>query len=449
MKFIKAGCIIFVVLSLFCACSSVRNQNKEDAVYNNLFDDGFVHEINIEISEEYWQDLRENPTDKTKYEVAVTIDGNRFEHVSVSTKGNQSLAVVARSDSDRYNFKLNFGKFNKGQTYFGLDKLKLSNFYNDPSCLKDHMSYKIMNKAGGYAPLSSFTWLRINGEDFGLYLVCEEIDEGWKARTGNENGILYKPEPVWMDQSIIVPGIAFSREKVLQYFLDRKQYFGGTDFGADLVYIDDDAQNYTAVFDNAQSKVKAKDEKRLIGILKNLSNRENLSSILDTDEIIRYFAAHNLIMNYDSYTGLPDHNYFLLEKDRKLSIAAWDYNDAFGSMVAALHPELTQDQIVNWPIDNPLFDTDISRRPLWAWIALDETYLGEYHDVMDTLITDFFESGRMEDEMSALYDLIRPYIYKDPTFLYSSDDFEVRYEELLDFCRNRAKAIRNQLSATQ
>lgn len=42
-----------------------------------LFDTGYVHMIDITISENDWTDLNANPTAKTKYETNVTIDGVR------------------------------------------------------------------------------------------------------------------------------------------------------------------------------------------------------------------------------------------------------------------------------------------------------------------------------------------------------------------------------------
>ena len=90
---------------------NAKNTSAEYA--ESLFDTGCVHEINVEISEDDWKDLLENPLEKTKYKANVTIDGNRVENVSFATKGNTSLSQVASSDSDRYSFKINFGKYEK------------------------------------------------------------------------------------------------------------------------------------------------------------------------------------------------------------------------------------------------------------------------------------------------------------------------------------------------
>lgn len=68
-----------------------------------------------------------------------------------------------------------------------------------------------------------------------------------------------------------------------------------------------------------------------------------------------------------------------------------------------------------------------------------------YHQAMEELIEGYFESGRFEEESTEMYNLIRPYVYKDPTFFYTTEEFENEYEDLKDFCMKRAERFRGQL----
>ena len=438
MKKLKSALLVLPLL-LLISCAST------ETVYNGLFDSSRVHEVNIEIKEEDWQDLLSNPVDKTKYEVSVTIDGELYDRVSMSTTGNASLTHVASTDSDRYSFKINFTKNNKGRTYYGLDKLKLSNLYHNPSCMEDYLSYRIITEAGGYAPLSSFVWLKINGEDYGLYQCVEEIDEGYLDRTQDGQGFLYKPEPEWMDQSKEVPDTTSDPDNILEKFEYRREYFGSTDFGADLVYTDDRKESYSAIFDEAVNKPKEKDKIRLIEILRKLNSKEDLSSILNTSEIIGYFAGHNFLLNYDSYMALPVHNFYILERNGVLSTIAWDYNDAFAGLLSRIYPDMTEEELISWDIDNPLFGVELPDRPLWAWIAQTPVYLEEYHRTMDSLLKNYFESGKAEKEMETMYNLIKPYVYKDPTSFSTPEEFEKGFSDLKTFCSKRAEIIRSRL----
>ena len=486
-----------------------------------LFDTSFVHTIDVAISDEDWADLRQNPLEKTKYEVSVTIDGETLEQVSFATKGNTSLTAVASDpESDRYSFKLNFGKFNKGQTYHGLGKLNLNNLYADATCLKDFLSEEIFRQAGVDAPLVSYVWLTINGEAHGLYIAIEDVSESYLARTQDGAGVLYKPETEQLDNVNGGPGnMGESPEGMAQPgmggFLggERPQEgqnaesaeamqppegmegmtppegmegmtppegmetppqdgtqpgngmqqpgrggpdgdFGGMDpggmgfgeaaNGADLRYTDDELSSYSDIFDNAETDADEADMQRVITALRALGAGDAESS-LDTDEVIRYFAAHNFVLNYDSYTGNMLHNYYLYEQDGKLAMLPWDYNLAFGAFSRGGEDAT---QLVNTGIDTPLSGTSEDARPMWAWIAENESYTAQYHAVYDELLSNYFESGAFEAELDRLYEMLLPYVEQDPTAFYTAEEFTAAVETLRQFCLLRAESIRAQLSGS-
>ena len=198
-------CMAFGVAAVmavsFVGCKNSSNKKEETeqvkaetlSYENKLFDTSYVHTINVEIADDDWEDLKANPTQKTKYQVDITIDGETINDVSFSTKGNTSLSSVSSdSDSDRYSFKVNFGKYVENQTYYGLNKLNLNNIYADATYMKDYISYKIFDEAGVDSQLVSYVDIQINGEEFGLYLAIEDISESYLNRTNDGEGELYK-----------------------------------------------------------------------------------------------------------------------------------------------------------------------------------------------------------------------------------------------------------------
>lgn len=124
-----------------------------------------------------------------------------------------------------------------------------------------------------------------------------------------------------------------------------------------LQYIDDDPDSYANIFDNAKTKVKKKDQARLIEALKKLS--EGDTSAVDTDAVAMYMAVHNFLCNGDSYTGSMVHNYYLYEKDGVMSMIPWDYNLAFGGFTGGSDATGT----VNTAIDTLVSGGDDSDRP--------------------------------------------------------------------------------------
>lgn len=140
----------------------------------NLFDTSKVHAIDIRMDPEDWNDLLERPLEKIKYKTDITVDGEETKNVSCATKGNSSLiSAKKRFDNGRYSLKLDFGKFEKEQRFHGIRKLSLNNSFSDPTYMKDYMCYTMFRRSGVDAPLCSYAWVTVNGEDYGLFLAVE------------------------------------------------------------------------------------------------------------------------------------------------------------------------------------------------------------------------------------------------------------------------------------
>ena len=296
-KFLLLSGLALVVFAflVFGVASREDAEAKEYPYLENLFAEGVVNELNIEISEEDWADLVENPLEETYYAVDVTINGETLSNVALRTKGNNTLTSVASSDSDRYSFKIDFDYFNDGENYYGLKKLNLNNNYGDASYMREYISYRIMGEMGIPVPATSYTHITINGEEWGLYLAVEPIDEVFLERTfGDSTGDLYKPD--------------------------------GT--GADLVYRGDDMSEYPGLV--LKTNEETSDGSAILALMQALESGEGLEDVLDVDEVLRYLAANVALANYDSYLGNTTHNYYLYEQDGRFTIVPWDYNYSFG-----------------------------------------------------------------------------------------------------------------------
>ena len=431
--------LLFVLAGV--GASAIKEMNPQEdfprTYENTLFDSSYVHRIDIRIADEDWNDLLANPLKKTKYKADIEIDGEVIEQVSFATKGNSSLAFVAADGSSRYSFKVNFGKYNKGQTFYGLNKLNLHNSFYDTSYMKDYVSYEIFREAGVPAPLTSYVWLTINGNDQGLYLAVEDISESFHKRNFDGEGVIYKPES---------SDLALSIEKV-ESIRANGLPMAQENHGSDLIYTDDNPDSYPDIFKNNETKAKEEDTMAVIAALKHLADGTELESYLYTSQIISYFAAHNFVLNYDSYTAGMLHNLVLYEGNGKLALLPWDYNLSYATFVSAITNEVMEDvtEFLNMGIDSPLLRTEEESRPMWKWIVMDEKYLDEYHDALDALISGYFESGRFEKEARAVYEMLLPYVEKDPTLFYSVDEFKHGFEVLVDFCLRRAQSVRRQL----
>lgn len=449
-----------------------------------LFDTSKVHTIDIVVDDDDWQEMLSNAMAEEYISCNVVIDGESVRNVGIRPKGNTSLSQVASSDSDRYSFKIEFDHYDSSNSYYGLDKLALNKIIQDNTYLKDYLTYQMMQAAGVASPLSSFVYITVNGQDWGLYVAVEGVEESFLERNyGSDYGELYKPDSSSMNDQSNMEDAAQdgfgNRENIPQKPQNQqdstqtqdsatvaetakttqddtqaqeKQTFGGRGGGMNgssdvsLQYTDDDPDSYQNIFNNAKTDVTSADEKRLIQSLQNLSTGTDLENTVDMDQVIRYFVVHNFVLNGDSYTGSMVHNYYLYEKDGQLSMIPWDYNLAFGGFSMGQSNSATS--LVNYPLDDPLLSGSMEDRPMIAWIFENEEYLEQYHQVMDEFLTNFFENGTFDALMEETISLITPYVEKDPTAFCTLEEFQQGAATLQEFCSLRAESLRGQLDGT-
>ncbi|MDR1536412.1 MAG: CotH kinase family protein [Clostridiales bacterium] len=526
-KHTSAACAIISIASVIVGIlfamgnklgiASVHAQMPYEA---SLFSTDVVHKLDIAVNEQDWEKMIEGAQEEY-ISCNIVIDGVSVSNVGIRPKGNSSLSTIMRSTSDRYSFKIEFDHYEDGKSYLGLDKLALNNIAQDNTYMKDYVSYQMMNAFGADAPLSSFIYIAVNGEDWGLYLAVEGIEESFAQRVyGKDFGQIYKPDSMDMndrggDGENQLPGGQFggqmrnweymaqrggnaygwlpgqgnitqgeggqapvqggfpqggeeapSRETMPQgensQFPDpaNMQQWGGSaarggmggNNATALVYIDDEIESYASIFDNAVTDASEADEKRLIASLKALSEGVNIEQTVDVEEVMRYFVVHNFVLNFDSYTSNMTHNYYLREKDGRLSMIAWDYNLAFGGFggmgMGGRGAESSTTSLVNYPIDSPLSGTAAESRPMIGWILSDENYLGEYNALFFEFISGYFDSGEFEKMYDNAIKLISPYVEIDPTSFCNYEDFVAGQEALREFCLLRAKSVKGQLEGT-
>lgn len=433
-----------------------------------LFDTEQVHTIDIVMDD--WAGFLETCENEEYVQCAVIIDGEAYQNTAIRAKGNTSLTMVSAMDSDRYSFKLEFDHYDSGRTYYGLDKLSLNNIIQDTTYMKDYLTYQMMGAFGVDAPLCSYVYITVNGQDWGLYLAVEGVEDGFLQRNyGRNSGALYKP-----DSMSFGGGRGNGREFNMKNVMDfgengafpsppeaqpfdgsqdtsesQRQRGGGPDgfgggpgggMGSDdvkLRYIDDDPDSYSNIFQNAKTDITKVDQTRLIASLKALSEGESLEEVLDIDEVLRYFVVHNFVRNGDSYTGSMVHNYYLYEENGLLSMIPWDYNLAYGTFQSG-----DAGSEVNAPIDTPVSGGD--SRPMVDWIFDSQEYTALYHQYFQ----EFLETVDIAGLIDTAAELIAPYVEKDPTRFYTYEEFETGVETLRTFCRLRSESIAGQLAGT-
>ena len=267
--------------------------------------------------------------------------------------------------------------------------------------------------------------LVIDGEDWGLYLAVEGVEESFLLRNyGTDYGELYKPDSMEMgggrgngggfggrggmggmpsDMGEVPEDMGGMPE--MGEMPEMGGGMGGGMMGGSsdvlLVYTDDDYDSYANIFDNAKTDVFNADKDRLIDALQALGEGGGL-----------------------------------------LSMLPWDYNLAFGGFMGSSDAEA----LVNWSIDDPTSDGDTESRPMLAWIFESEEYTELYHAAFAEFIESVFTSGEFERLFDETVELISPYVERDPTKFCTYEEFELGAETLREFCLLRAESIGYQLA---
>lgn len=189
--------LCFSSLIMLLPKSSTSSTSIEQPDYiTTIFNDDSVIEINIEMDEDSWQEMLDNAASEEYTAANITVNGTTYNNVAIRPKGNSSLSQLVTDDStERYSFKIKLDKYVDGQTLDGLSKLVLNNNMSDTTSMKEYLSYKLLDSLGIPTPVCSYAHITVNGEEWGLYLAVEPIEEEFIERNyGSIDGNLYKPE---------------------------------------------------------------------------------------------------------------------------------------------------------------------------------------------------------------------------------------------------------------
>ncbi len=199
-KNIDRICVVILVLCLLLTLlfmngqalglqSAARTMGYEETLFNT----SRVHTVDIVI--DGWDAFIETCESETYSTCSVVIDNEAVKNVAIRGKGNTSLSSVRNMGSQRYSFKIEFDQYEDGKNYHGLDKLSLNNIIQDNTYMKDYLAYRLMDEFGVDSPLCSFVYVTVNGEDWGLYLAVEGVEDSFLQRSyGRDTGKLYKPD---------------------------------------------------------------------------------------------------------------------------------------------------------------------------------------------------------------------------------------------------------------
>ena len=196
---VRLTCLLGMLLSAWpSGQAEVAQPDSADGLFAL---DNFL-EVKIQMSPLYWDRLRYQYRDITQERqpgeafkdnytylpALVSINGKSIGPVGLRKKG-----LIGSSSTQRPSLKIKFNFAKKGGRYLGLDRLTLNNNIQDPSLVKQYLSYKLFRKAGLPAPRCNFARVFVNGQYLGVYTNVESVRKPFLKRVFNEDkGDLYE-----------------------------------------------------------------------------------------------------------------------------------------------------------------------------------------------------------------------------------------------------------------
>ncbi|MFZ5481529.1 MAG: CotH kinase family protein [Myxococcota bacterium] len=287
------------------AAPPLPTEEEDDATpdADDLFELSRVHAVELALDEEAWDTLRASSYemlytgDCAEVPARVAIDGEWLPaEVGVSVKGRWGSG---RTLDEKAALKVDLDAYDGDQRYLGLKALTLNNMVNDPSYTHEVLAYRVFEAAGVPSLRTGYAWVRMNGEDFGLYLNVETPDDEWLERVYAEpSGNLYDSDYlIWPDGSYTT--VDFDTES--QDFFDLEE---GEDVGhADVHAVTDaiSATIWTPRF------------------------HDTVGALVDWDEFLRYWAAEAWVGHWDGYNYNKNNYrvYFDPSSNRKAHVLPW------------------------------------------------------------------------------------------------------------------------------
>ncbi|MFT5679609.1 MAG: hypothetical protein ACI8RZ_000513 [Myxococcota bacterium] len=154
---------------------------------DDLFQVDRVTPISVWVEDDQWQALTLDHY--TYVEASLSAGTAWFDRVGFRKK---STVGSNRDLDDKAAFKIDLNRYDDHRLG-GQKMLTLNNMVQDPTYVAEHLAYSLYRAAGIPAPRVGYVRLTINGEDWGLYALIENVDDTFLDRWyADGSGVLYE-----------------------------------------------------------------------------------------------------------------------------------------------------------------------------------------------------------------------------------------------------------------
>ncbi|NBR61635.1 MAG: hypothetical protein EBT86_08305 [Actinobacteria bacterium] len=262
--------------------------DKAAAFYNPVV----VNNISLTLPQSSVDALNNNPYTTVYQPASVTITTADGIVTSLSNIGVRLKGQATRTNLyGKAPLKLKFDAFVTDQKFMGLTRMTLNSMAQDPSFVHEATAYRLYRAMGVIAPRTTYSWVTLNGADFGLYMNVESVDRQMLKRWVN---------PVHLYSSNC-------------YNADITYYQSGC---YDTNYGDTDRTDLNAAV--------------AVSVLDGQDWWTAVNKVADMNAVINLMGTDIYTSNWDGYTDVVQNNYYMVfDVTGKLRIIPWGQDGAF------------------------------------------------------------------------------------------------------------------------
>jgi len=392
-------------LLLAALCADARSGSAQTAA--DLFSDQTLQRIDLWVNTRDWYLLRAHPESNEYYTANMKWNGVTVTNVAIRRKG------TASSSASKPALRVDFDRYASGRTFLGLTTLSLNNVWQDPSGLRELLAMKVYRTLGLPASRIAPVALYINNQYTGYYLVVEEVDKAFLARSfGESNGYL------------------FAYKRVSNY---RFEYLGT------------DLAPYAAMYEPKTRETESEGSlylpvEAMVRTINDASDEDFLSAVspyIDLEAFVRLTAAEAAVAEVDGLLGGEGtNNHFLYRSGQRAPhrFIPWDASLALAAADYPLHAWHAETILMRRAMAVP------AMKQIYYDTLIEAAALFDQADGPAT--PEQAAPGWLAREAARLRDLIRPAMHADPVKPYTNDEFDAAADEILSFARVRGEFVR-------
>ncbi|AUX24267.1 uncharacterized protein SOCEGT47_048040 [Sorangium cellulosum] len=357
-----------------------------------------IPRFDFRLHEETWAELRANAREEEYVEAQACYRGSSLGLVGLRFKGGYGTLEMCFEEQTPFpcpklSMKVKLDEYVDGQRLHRQKRLNFHAMMRDPTKIHERIAYDLYRDMGVVAPRSAWATLHVNGEPLGLFAMVEDVDGRFTENRFPEDpdGSLYEAAwPVSTDD----------------------------DYYAERLETNEETASHERFIAFAKDLESAEDADRLAA----------LSRWTDIEELQRYMAVDDAILNFDGITtfyvgedgSAENHNFFFYEgpSSGKFRLVPWDLDNTLSWGASRFFGEVPR--WAETPATCPAyFDVYQGKNQVLApgcdvlFSALSQDLAG-YRSAVRELLEGPFSEGRLEEQVDRHAGFIRAALEDDP-----------------------------------